>query len=230
MKYKSVTNNFDNVNQFESVLYGKNDENSENNSVENVDINNFINKYTSVLGWNYIISKRKEVSGQIGNKEDMLSSIANRQLIVGEYVSSIQDNESKFIVFNDVDGSKIDSADLHHETSIAFYPYEDFNMEYKKIFGVDFEIAKQEFPKSDNRYVDRTKYVYYLNYRAGSNGIYAKKMSTYENECIGSNCSVKVKIIFSDRFKDEFGFDTTDALITYHITNNLIALDSFKEI
>lgn len=212
-------------------INNKEDNNSMNNeNIEVSNINDFINEYYSVLGWNYIVSKRKEINGQINKNEDILSSISNRQLIIGEYISSNQNNESKFIVFNGIDGSKIDSNNLHSETSIAFYPYEDFNIEYKKMFGEDFDISKQEIVKSDKEYLDYTKYVYYINYRAGSNGIYVKEMSTYDNKCDNNNCSVKVKMLFSDRFKEEFGFNTSNALINYHIKNNLIALDSFKEI
>lgn len=204
--------------------------NKEEKEQDEINIDDFINNYSSVLGWNYIISKRMEKNGQIDSKGDILASSGNRQLLVGEYIASNPENESKFIVFSAVDGSKIESNNLHDEITIAFYPYEDFNIEYKKIFGKDFDISMQERAKMDEELVDYNKYVYYLNYRSGSNGINLKEMNTYENNCSDNTCSVKVKMKFSDRFIEEFGFETSDALITYHIQNGSIALDSFKEL
>ena len=194
----------------------------------NVDFNSFLSDVSGSLGHLVVI----HTLPQYGNRRDTdyLKNVDDRQTFIMEYILKDKNNEKNFVKVNGESNQKDDSLDVYHETTIAYYPYNLFNVEYKKIFGENFKAADRVTTVDGATTYDKSEdYVYYINKRAGFNGYYVTNMKVENTSYNESNNNYKatINMSYSDRLSESIGAKSETAEIIYTIVNNNIILKSF---
>ena len=200
----------------------------DNSDDDNMDFNSFLSSVSGSLGHLVVIHTLPQYGERKNN--DYLKNVDDRQTFVMEYILTDASSEKNFVKINGSNNQKDDSLDVRHETTIAYYPYNLFNNEYKLLFGEDFKAAERiTSVGGTNEYDESENYVYYINRRAGFNGFNVSDMSVEKTIYDDTNNSytATVNMTYSDRLSENLGVKSEKAEIVYSVSNSSIILKSF---
>lgn len=164
---------------------------------------------------------------EIDMNTNLLGSTSAKQLFVMEQIVMDSSLVSNFVVLSS-EGEVIDDGIPNDMTSIAYYPLELFNDEYKKYFNSDFDIDNREISVMKNKYDNDKNYVYYNNKKLSLNGVRVLSMEVNDISLNDNVYTANIKMTYSDRAKELLNKDSSDALLKYTRSNNNIYLLSFE--
>lgn len=209
-----------------------NNKTSFNEVEERENLNTNIKDIERSLGWLAVVSSIENYNAggdyEVVTNKDFLEDISNRQLFVMEQILNNTDSYKDFIVLNGFSLEETDELDPTDETSISYYPYDLFNIEYKKYFGEDFKVSKAKVSNSKTKYDSDSNYVYYENKRSGANGLYVSSI-TIENVEYDTNTktyTASISLNYSERAIQNLGIDSNQATLSYLRDNDSIILKS----
>ena len=201
------------------------EENNENDV--NVDFDSFLADVSSSLGHLVVLHSVLPQYGERKNN-DYIKNIDDKQTMVMEYILKDKNNEKNFVKVSGITLQKDDSLDVRHETTIAYYPYNLFNAEYKKLFGEDFNVSTRITSVGEpNEYDKSLDYVYYINRRAGLNGMYVSDMNVDNTTKNDDSYTITVNMTYSDRLSEKLGVKIEKAEMVCSVSNGNISLKSF---
>lgn len=198
-----------------------------NEEQENNNINEYLAKVGSSLGW-LIVKEGIDTQDDSGMytpnyNYNYLEKNENKQLFTMEYILSYSDNLSKFLVFSGFDMSKIDESP-YSDATIAYLDYDSFNSYYKRLFNKDFNIKNGK--KGNTKYDD--EYVYFDNRHPGSNGIYVSMIISDKVLYNKGEYVASINVTYSTRLADKLGVSSNKGIVTYTKNSvNDIILKSF---
>lgn len=203
----------------------ENNINSENSTQH--DLNTFLNDVTGPLGWLVVLHNFSQNANRTGI--NYLSSYEDKEVLVMEYIVGNKDNYNNFIVLNAVNGEKVED-DPTADMTLAYYPYDLFNNEYRKIFNEDFDVTRRIMATgSDNEYDKSTDYIYYPNRHMGANGLYVESIELidviYDKDT--GKYTANVNMTYSERFASNIGMKDEKAEIIYSVKDGNIIMESF---
>ena len=210
-------------------------------------INNYTNSFTSIFlvngNWEYDDENESKLT--VNKNTNYLEKEEHKQLFVMENISKDENNTKNFIIFDSLGNIDKDETCVRCEASSAYYPYNLFNIEFKKVFNRDFDMSKKatseysKVPKDDDSSIDYSKaeiikyensndYVY--NNYPDTGGAYDIQniqviSSSYDNQT--KKYTANLNLIYSDRLKGLCGVDSNSAKLVYTIVNDNIILESF---
>lgn len=164
---------------------------------------------------------------EIDMNTNLLGSTSAKQLFVMEQIVMDSSLVSNFVILSS-EGEIIDDGIPNDMTSIAYYPLELFNDEYKKYFNSDFDIDNREISVMKNKYDNDKNYVYYNNKKLSLNGVRVLSMEVNDISLNDNVYTANIKMTYSDRAKELLNKDSSDALLKYTRSNNNIYLLSFE--
>lgn len=187
---------------------------------------------TKSLGWITIVSsfENYNIGGEyepIRNK-NLIEKTEDKQLFVMEKILENKENEKKFVVINPNTNEEDKDLLPTEDATIAYYPYNEFNTEYKKYFNEDLKSEEAKKSGLNNSYDKDSKYVYYENKRSGANGQYVEKMTidsiTYDSQ--NKKNIATITITYSERQAQKLGYNSDKAEIQYKRQGENIILES----
>lgn len=212
---KNKGNDFDAISEKESF----------NNDLESIEKNlgllvilNSVHNYND--GGKYEPDKGKNLIGDVSDK----------QLFVMEQILLNTSNYSKFVILDTEGKEEISGVTPSDEYILAYYPYDLFNIEYKKYFNDNFDIDNRIKSNINTKYDNDDNYIYYENKKLGLNGVGITKMEvndiSYDDK---SNVyTSNVKINYTDRAKNLLNVDSHDGIIKYVRDKDNLYLVSFE--
>ncbi len=174
--------------------------------MDNVDI---------LLVLNSIDNFYKNGKYEIDRDVNILDKVSNRQLLIMENIISDGDILS-FVVLGSDGKTVLSSSDVTGDATYAYYPYDKFNVEYKKLFGEDFDRRKAKTSGNDNEYDNNSDYVYYENRRSGANGLSGDVVIDkigYDSD--GDCLKAEMTVNYSARMSDNLGYSSDDMVLEY---------------
>lgn len=221
--------------KIDEIKINKNKENTNFNEQDEIfKLTPKLDDIYSQLGWTAIITSFENYNAggnyEVTKNKNLIEKEEDKQLLVMEYILSNKDNNSNFIIVGQ-DGTKINDTVIYpnDNTISAYYPYDLFNKEYKKLFSKSFNQNKRKISTDNNAYDKNSKYVYYHNKRGGLNGQYVEKMTIdkIEYDYVNNNYKSTLNIKYSQRQIDQSKVTNDQATLTYKWNNNNIDLISF---
>ncbi len=221
-------------------------EQMDNTKLQNF-INDYTNSFTSILLVNgtWQDGDKNENELIIKKNTNYLEKEEDKQLFVMENIAKDENNNKNFIIFNSFGEINKDETCVRCDATPAYYPYNLFNIEFKKVFNRDFDMSKKatseysKVPKDDDSSIDYSKaeiikyensndYVY--NNYPDTGGAYDIQniqviSSSYDNQT--KKYTANLNLIYSDRLKGLCGVDSNSAKLVYTIVNDNIILESF---
>ena len=139
-------------------------------------------------------------------------------------------NYGKFVILDTEGKEEISGVTPSDEYILAYYPYDLFNIEYKKYFNDNFDIDNRIKSNIKTKYDNDDNYIYYENKKLGLNGVGITKMEvndiSYDDK---SNVyTSNVKINYTDRAKNLLNVDSHDGIIKYVRDKDNLYLVSFE--
>lgn len=184
------------------------------------------------LGWITIVSsfENYNIGGEyepIRNK-NLIEKTEDKQLFIMEKVIENKENEKRFIVINTNTNEVEKDALPTEDATIAYYPYKEFNEEFKKYFNEN--IKNEEAKKSElkNTYDVDDNYIYYENKRSGANGLYVEtmKIDSIKYDSKNKQYTAQITIIYSEKQIQKLGYNSDKAELTYKTKGENIILES----
>lgn len=191
-----------------------------------------LNELTKSLGWITIVSsfENYNIGGEyepIRNK-NLIEKTEDKQLFIMEKILENKENESKFIIINSNTEQEESGLLPTEDATIAYYPYEEFNVEYKKYFNQDLKVEETKKSGLNLTYDNNPNYVYYENKRSGVNGQYVEKIAIdsikYDKQ--SKNNIAEVTITYSKAQTEKTGYNSDKAEIQYKKQGKNIILES----
>ncbi len=185
----------------------------------------------------YVILKEantlKNQSGEtisLKKNVNLLASEENKQLLAMEYILKDLSNNKNFVILkdnkevvNENEKNPIDSSVL------AYYPYNSYNIIYKKLFNKDFNPASKKVSTKNNNYDKSNYFVYYNNVRNNSNNLFIDSFSieatSYDDTTSKYTASASMK--YSQALAIKVGTPTDEVTVVYSLVNNEIIIESF---
>lgn len=184
------------------------------------------------LGWITIVSsfENYNIGGEyepIRNK-NLIEKTEDKQLFIMEKVIENKENEKRFIVINTNTNEVEKDALPTEDATIAYYPYKEFNEEFKKYFNEN--IKNEEAKKSElkNTYDVDDNYIYYENKRSGANGLYVEtmKIDSIKYDSKNKQYTAQITITYSEKQIQKLGYNSDKAELTYKTKGENIILES----
>ncbi len=214
------------ANKVEEVPEVSSEEKQEDDA--NVDVQAFVNDVVGPLGWLVVIDTF--VDGRVKYDVDYLGSMNNRQLFVMEYILRDENSHGDFVVLSSDGKSILEDGSPVSQATYAYYPYDKFNVMYKKFFDRDFSKADKAISYGGyTEYDSNDDYIYYVNRRSGANGLGVTEMKILEKvpNDDGGNYTAKVEITYSERLASNLKMNSSKGEIIYHISDGRVIMDSF---
>ena len=184
------------------------------------------------LGWITIVSsfENYNIGGEyepIRNK-NLIEKTEDKQLFIMEKVLENKENEKRFIVINTNTNEVEKDALPTEDATIAYYPYKEFNEEFKKYFNENIKNEEAQKSELKNTYDVDDNYIYYENKRSGANGLYVEtmKIDSIKYDSKNKQYTAQITIIYSEKQIQKLGYNSDKAELTYKTKGENIILES----
>ena len=226
LKENTNTKAEDNNSVNEEIIQDKKDVLEEEKNKIEKDLTDIKQSLSYIIIKTYIENNNNENSYNIQSNINLLKRIDNRQLFIMEEIIKAQKNNNNFIALSS-DGKEItDKFSPTDEMITVYYPYDLFNVEYKKYFNEDFNKNEAKISSYENDY-DKGNYVYYNGIRPGTNGLYIDTITINNINTDNTNeFTVDITLNYSQRASSEFRINSNEASLSYERNNDNLILKS----
>ena len=215
----------------------KNDEpTTDNTAVQTSTTNRLTNHLTDIKNpISYVILKEASVlknqeseTLSIKKNVNLLASEENRQLLTMEYILKDLSNNKNFVVLKN--GKEVtDNKNPIDINVLAYYPYNNYNIIYKKLFNKDFNQANKKISTTNNQYDKSNDYVYYYNNRKNMDNLlvdsFKVESTSYDESTLKYTASVNMK--YNTLLATKVGTPSDEVTVIYTLVNNEIIIESF---
>ena len=191
-----------------------------------------LDEISQSLGWVTIVSSFENygIGGEyepIRNK-NLIEKTEDKQLFIMEKILENKENEKNFIVVNPNTNEEDKEMLPTDDATLAYYPYKEFNTEYKKYFNQDLKREEAKKSALNNSYDNDSKYVYYENKRSGLNGQYVEKMiiDSIKYDSKNKKYTATVTIAYSKAQSEKLGYSSDKAELQYKKQGKNIILET----
>ena len=158
---------------------------------------------------------------------NLLASEENKQLLAMEYILKDLGNNKNFVVLKD--NKEVTGEKNPLETgTLAYYPYNDYNIIYKKLFNKDLDITTKKISTQNNQYDKSKDFVYYNNSRSSTDLLIDSfTVETTNHDEITNKYTASVSMKYNEALATKVGSPTDEVEVIYSLANNEIIIESF---